>query len=233
MLPGPHLAGDAHTALDFVENKEHFIFVADLAQLLEELGAEVVVSALALDRLNDDRRDAVGIVHEHLLDLLDRLRFEPLDVADMFLKREGDLRVDNARPVGKLSVTLVLVRIVGVRYGEGIARTSVEGFVEVHNLRAFASVVGLAGSDLAFLHELLDLPVHRHFEGVLYRERTVVNEEYMVESLGNGHFAKGLDKFRHLLRVDVGVSDLVDCRAEYLLFKLGIVKFGVVHSKRR
>ena len=145
MLPRPHFAGDAHAALDFVEYEQHFVFVAYLAQLLEEFRAEVVVSAFALYRFDDDRGDSVWVVHQGVLDLFDGLRFEPFDVAEMLFEREGYLRVDDARPFGEFGVALMLVRVVGVRNGERVAAASVEGFVEVHDLRALASVVGFAG----------------------------------------------------------------------------------------
>ena len=233
MLPGPHLAGDAHAALHLVEDEEHFVLVAYLAQLLEELGAEVVVAALALYRLDDDGGYAVGVVHQRVLDLLYRLRLKPLYLAEVLLEREGYLRVDDARPLGEFRVALVLVRVVGVRDGERVAAAPVEGLVEVHYLRAFASVEGLAWRDFALLDELLHLPVHRDLEGVLDGERTVVDEEHVVVTLWHGYLAEGLDEVRHLLRVDVGVRDLVDCGAEYFLLEFLVVELRVVHAEGR
>lgn len=233
VLPCPHLARDAHAALHLVEDEEHFVLVAYLTQLLEELGAEVVVAAFALYRLDDDRGYAVGVVHQRVLDLLYRLRLEPLDLAEVLLEREGYLRVDDARPLGEFRVALMLVRVVGVRDGERVAAASVEGLVEVHYLRAPASVEGLAGRDFALLDELLHLPVHRDLEGVLDGERAVVDEEHVVVTLGHSDLAEGLDEVSHLLRVDVGVRDLVDCGAEYLLLEFLVVELRVVHAEGR
>ena len=67
-------------------------------------------------RLDDDRGYAVGVVHQRVLDLLYRLRLEPLYLTEVLLEREGYLRVDDARPLGEFRVALVLVRVVGVRY---------------------------------------------------------------------------------------------------------------------
>ncbi len=231
MLPGPHFAGDAHAALHFVEDEEHFVFVAYLAQLLVVLGAVVVVLGFALFRLDDDGGYSVRVVHERVLDLLDGLRFEPLDVSEVLFEREGDLRVDDARPFGEFSVALVLVRVVGVGDGERVAAAPVEGFVEVHYLCALASVVGFAGCDFALLHELLYLPVHRDLEGVFDGERAVVDEEYVVVALGHGDFAEGFYEVGHFLRIDVGVGDFVDGGAEYFFFKLLVVELRVVHPK--
>ena len=231
MLPGPHLASDAHAALHFVEDEEHFVFVAYLAKLLEELCAEVVVSAFALYRLDDDGGDSVGIVHQRVLDLLYRLRFEPFDVAEMLFKREGYLRVDYARPFSKFRIALVLVRVVGVRDGESVAAASVEGLVEVHDLRAFASVVGFARGYLALLQKLLDFPVHRYLEGVLNGERAVVDEEYVVVAFRHSDFAERFDEVSHLLRVDVGVGDFIDGGAEYFFLELFVVELRMVHTE--
>ena len=52
-----------------------------VAQLAQELGAEVVVAALALDRLDDEGGDVVAVVDEGLLDLRERERLAFGDVA--------------------------------------------------------------------------------------------------------------------------------------------------------
>ncbi len=57
MLAAPVPAGDAHAALHFVEDQQHFVLVADPAQRLQPFAAEMVVAAFALDRLDDDRGD--------------------------------------------------------------------------------------------------------------------------------------------------------------------------------
>ena len=59
MLPAPHRAGGAEAGLHLVEDQQRLALVGDPAQGREELAAEVVVPALALDRLEDDRGDLV------------------------------------------------------------------------------------------------------------------------------------------------------------------------------
>ena len=71
MLAAPVLAGDAHAALDFVEDEQHVVLVANPAQRLQEFAPEMVVAALALDRLDDDRGDVRGLLGEHVADLLE------------------------------------------------------------------------------------------------------------------------------------------------------------------
>ncbi len=56
VLEGPPAAGGAEAGLHLVEDEQELVLVGELAQPAEELGAEVVVAALALDRLDDERR---------------------------------------------------------------------------------------------------------------------------------------------------------------------------------
>ena len=51
--------------------KKHSFSSASRSQRLQELGAEVVVAALGLDRLDDDGRDVVRVVGEGLADLVE------------------------------------------------------------------------------------------------------------------------------------------------------------------
>ena len=68
--------------LHFVEDQEHLVLVADLAQLLQQLAAEMIVAAFALDRLDDDRGDVDAALVDELPDLLppisSRARSHPL-----------------------------------------------------------------------------------------------------------------------------------------------------------
>ena len=93
LLPAPHRAGQSDARLDLVEDQQELVLVGERAQALEELGAEVVVAALALDRLDDQRRDVVGIGGaggaDLALDLLLR-GGDPLD--DGLGHREGEAR---------------------------------------------------------------------------------------------------------------------------------------------
>jgi len=49
-----HLASHAHAALDLIGNEEHLELIGKLSELLPELGAEVVITTLTLDGLQDD-----------------------------------------------------------------------------------------------------------------------------------------------------------------------------------
>jgi hypothetical protein len=96
---GPQLAGDPHAGLHLVENEQEFILVRELTQLVEELLAEVIVPAFALDRLDDEARDVVPVFLHSGLDLPHRFLLGPLHIPDYLIRdRERQLRVDDARP---------------------------------------------------------------------------------------------------------------------------------------
>src|SRR5439155_700350 len=59
MLEAPHSSGEPDAGLHFIEDQQHVVFVAELPHGPEELGAEMVVAALSLDRLHDERGDFV------------------------------------------------------------------------------------------------------------------------------------------------------------------------------
>ena len=65
MLTAPVAAGDAHPALHFVENEQHFILVADPAERLQPFATEMIVATFTLDRLDNNRGDVeTALLHE-------------------------------------------------------------------------------------------------------------------------------------------------------------------------
>ena len=57
MFAAPVATRCAHAALHFVENEKHVVFVANLSQPLQPFTAEMIITAFALDRLDDDGAD--------------------------------------------------------------------------------------------------------------------------------------------------------------------------------
>ena len=188
------------------------------------------LSALSLDGLDDNGADVVGVVPDGLLDLLDGHPFEPGHHAEVILEGPVDLGVQHPGPV-ELGEMLVLVGVLSVGHGEGVAAAAVKGVVEVDDLGPPPPLDGVPPAALALLEQLLDLPVHGDLEGVLHREGPVVDEENVVEPLGYGHIPEGLDELGHLVGVDVGTGHLVDGRPEDDLLEFRVVQFGVVHSE--
>ena len=73
-----------------VGDQEHVVLVGDMAQLLPELGAEVVVAALALDRLEQDAAHVVPVRLQVVHDLGDGLLLV-LDGLRQVLARQREL----------------------------------------------------------------------------------------------------------------------------------------------
>ena len=93
VLDRPHLAGPPGARLDLVGDEQDPVLVADRAEALEEAVLGDDVAALALDRLDDDRRDLVGrrqLVEQHLV--------EPAQVLDLAERRVEDARQERAEP---------------------------------------------------------------------------------------------------------------------------------------
>ena len=55
-----HLSRSAHPALDLVKDEQDSMLIAELAQTRQEVGGRHNVAALALDRLDEDRRQLIG-----------------------------------------------------------------------------------------------------------------------------------------------------------------------------
>ena len=74
---GEHLAGAADARLHFVEDQQNAVPVAQRAQSLQEAVRRHEVTALALDRLDQNRRDFVRrhvADEQHLLDVVEHRR---------------------------------------------------------------------------------------------------------------------------------------------------------------
>ena len=54
MFTAPVATRRTHAALHFVEDEEDIVFVANFSQFLQPFAAEMIVTAFALDRFNDD-----------------------------------------------------------------------------------------------------------------------------------------------------------------------------------
>src|SRR5882757_76020 len=112
MLATPHLSGNTHAALHFVEDEEDVVLIADFAQLLQPFASEIIIAAFTLDRLNDDGADVDLTLVEVSMDLLLRLFLARNHVllALVFRQSKIDVRTGNARPI-KLREQIGLPRI--------------------------------------------------------------------------------------------------------------------------
>ena len=182
----------------------------------------MIVAALALDRLHDERGHVVLALREELLGLRERGGLAALRVGERVGRGgEMELRVIDARPV-ELWEVLRLARVGRVRHRQRVAAAAVEGLAQVHDLRA---ALGLH----ALREVLAHFPVEGRLDRVLDRQRAAFDEEHVLgEGRGHGHAREGLDELGHVGRVDVGVGRLVHGGVGDAVAELGIVEARVV-----
>ena len=78
MLAAPVTAGRPHAALHFVKNEKDVVLIGDFSQFLQPLATEMIVTALPLNGLDDDR----GYIDAAFLEMLPDFPFGflfPLD----------------------------------------------------------------------------------------------------------------------------------------------------------
>ncbi len=140
----------------------------------------MVVASLALERLDQDRGDAVGIFGEGILDLPHRLGFGGGHRG--LIHGEMNLGIRDPRPV-ELGEVQDLDRL-GVGDGKGIPAPPVERFSEVQDL--VGTAIDAAGP------VPLCLPVERRLHSVLHCQRAPCDEEQVSELIGHRDLAERL-----------------------------------------
>src|SRR5881396_3250787 len=120
MFAAPVASRRAHPALHFIKDKKDVVFIANRSQFLEPFAAEMIVSALTLDRLDDDGADVDPALIDEVADFALRLLFarNHIGFALRFRQRKIDVRTRNARPI-ELREQIRLARI-GVREAHGV-----------------------------------------------------------------------------------------------------------------
>jgi hypothetical protein len=220
MLVRPHLSGHANAGLHFIDDQHRIIFVGKLSQHPEEFRPEVIVASLALDRLDDDRRDVVPVVMKRLLDLSDACLLVPFNLREVFdVQRKCDRGVQHARP-GELREQIGFRRI-GIRQRQCVPRPPVEALAEVDHLASPFFAVSLR-------EVFPDLPVERRFQSVLHTERPAFDEERVGQVRGNSNAGERLNKLRLFRRVDIGERRLIGRNPGEFLLERGSRHFRVV-----
>jgi len=208
--------------LNLVEDEQHLVLVANPAERLEPLTAEMAVTAFALDRLDDEGADSVGSGGDggHDLGLGGLLMGDDLLGALRLGQREVDPGVGDAGPVEPGKVADLVG--VGVRQGQGVAGPTMEGVAEVEDFGADFSAAG--GQVLA------NLPVHGGLERVFDGEGAALDEEVSRQFGEADDAGEGVNEAGVLGRVDVGVGDLEQGGIEQVLADVGPVEVGVVEA---
>jgi hypothetical protein len=82
--------------LDFVEDEQEVVVVANPPQRVKKLAAEMVVAPLALDRLDDNGGDVHGFLGEHVADLLEGELFFLDDRRLTLGQRQGEVQAQTS-----------------------------------------------------------------------------------------------------------------------------------------
>ena len=221
-LVRPPLARGAEARLHFVEDQQELVTVCQDAELLQELGAEVVVAALTLDGLHNEAGDVIGVLRHGGFDGGDGRSLGSFDLGEVH--GEGQLGVRHAGP-GELGEVLVLAGIRCVGEAQGVAGAAVEGLTEVDDLGALLALPGR--------QVLPHLPVEGRLQGVLHRQGAAVDPEQVGQVVGGRMGAEGLHPLRIGRGVDVGVGGLVDRDLAQALNEGGVPQAGVVVPQGR
>src|SRR4029453_10046197 len=68
MFAAPVATGGTHAALHLVKNEKDIVFVANLSQPLQPFTTEMIVTALTLDRLDDNGADVDAVLIDEIAD---------------------------------------------------------------------------------------------------------------------------------------------------------------------
>src|SRR5438067_8393844 len=101
MLATPGPTSRAEPSLDFVENQQDIVLIANLAQLPQPFPTEMIVAALALNWFDDDCGDVGPAFVDEFSDLRfgSFLAFDHICFALIFRQGKIDRRIRNSRPV--------------------------------------------------------------------------------------------------------------------------------------
>ena len=205
MLVGPKNPGDAHTGLDFIIDKDDVFFVTNLAQAAGKIGPYLVVTPLALNRLNDEGGDVVWMRMQRLLDLVQGLPFRRLHLLhDLIGDGETQPGMSDQGPV-EPGVIEGFARVMTIGEAHGIARTAVKAVPEVDHLGTPLTVTGR--------HIFPHLPIEGRFEGVFHRQTASFDKKGVGQVVRNAEGGKGVHKLSVFLGVDVRKGRLVHRRS--------------------
>src|SRR5438045_8071429 len=68
MFAAPVASRSAHAALHFIKDEKNIVFVANLSQFVQPFAAKMIVTAFALDRLDDNRADVDATLLNNVAD---------------------------------------------------------------------------------------------------------------------------------------------------------------------
>src|SRR6266480_5806986 len=136
MFAAPVASRCAHAALHFIKDEKNLVLIANLSQFVQPFAAEMIVTAFALNGLDDDGANVYATLVNKLADLALGLLFarNHIGFSLRFWQRKIDVRTRDSRPV-ELSEQVRLARI-GIRQAHGVTAASMKSPAEMQDLRA-------------------------------------------------------------------------------------------------
>lgn len=220
---GPELAGGADAGLNLVDDEESVVLAGDGAELLEELGAGVVVTTFGLDRLNHDGGNRQVPRLQELLNLVDGGLLSSGVLSSVLVKRVLELREGGLGPVEGGEIELVDGLGAGGR--ERAKQATVEGALERENgelRRARRLVVHgrldlLGGEvDVGATTVLLAAPHEGGLVGKLVGVGAREGSEDVVDALGGNLEQAGADNLGPVAGGEVSGGGTVDEGVDHL-----------------
>src|SRR5437899_12015393 len=131
MFAAPVATRGTHAALHLVKDEEHVVFVANRSQFLQPFAAEMIVSAFALDWLDNDGADVDPTLIDKVADFALGLLFARYHTGFpfRFRQRKIDVRTRDAWPI-ELGEQIRLARI-GVCQAHGVTAAPVKSPAEM------------------------------------------------------------------------------------------------------
>src|SRR5213080_2980656 len=101
MFAAPVAARCAHAALHLIKDQKDIVLVANRSQFLQPFAAEMIVTALTLDRLDDDGADVDPSLIDEVTDFALRVLFARYHIgfALRFRQRKIDVWTRDAWPI--------------------------------------------------------------------------------------------------------------------------------------
>lgn len=181
VLVSPEFAGGANTSLNLVDNQENIVLAGQSAQLLEESWASMVVTTLALNRLNDDssRGKVPGL--DQVLNLIQAGLFSLGILFSVLVERIFKLGEGRLGPVKGRNIQLV--NRLGAGSGQAAEQAAVETSLEGQNRE-------LSGARSLVVHGTLNLLRSEVDIGTTSLSLSLVHEGSFVGNfvgIGTGH----------------------------------------------
>src|SRR5262249_42778774 len=214
----------AHAALHLVKNEQDVTFVGNFSQLLQPFTAEMVVTALALDRLDDNGANVDVALLDELVNLALSLLFTLNHVGFPLRcrQRKIEARTRHTRPV-EFGEQIRLAWI-SVRNAHGVTAPPVKCVTEMQKLGAALAMTSS--------YVLAHFPIHRGFQTILDRKRATLDKQITSQRRQPDDALERRHKFSVAVGINIRVSDLHLRRAQQVSLHCGFIEVRMIETDR-